>query len=269
MKHIAGYLFTIALFGCGGKSDGEEPSKAVEQNKAITQDVSTNSDQAMLEIPINQNLATYKVALIGNSHTYGVTNTLKQVVAAYSPQSVIELKVLGSGYTDDLIKNEKIIDELKTGNWSHLIIQGQKYSQSGSYNYSTEATENFISLSKSLDIMPILFPEHPQKGNKAEGEMVYNLHSKISKRESSCVAPIGLAWNKATEQLGENLFYSSDGNHAGPYGFMTTSLILTEIITGEVVDTDLARISEAVPNDIQSQLAQIASQTLSEFPPCK
>ena len=262
MRRITGGLLLFLLTGCGG--NGVKDNNQEQNNDE--RPLSYQSFQS--EIPINQNLEEYKIALIGNSHSYGVSSILKEVVGHYSSNAQVELKVLASGFTDVLINNKALIDELESGQWSHLVIQGQKYSQSGNYVYPTSATEQFIAMAKSLKIMPILFPEHPQQGDPLEGERVYELHKSIAQNQPSCVAPIGLVWNKAIAQLGSQYFYTPDGNHAAAYGFMSTSLTLTQIITGEIVDSDEPQIINSVPSDVQAELARIASQTLAENNPC-
>ncbi|TMN91795.1 hypothetical protein CWB72_05995 [Pseudoalteromonas phenolica] len=262
MRRITGGLLLFLLTGCGG--NGVKDNNQEQNNDE--RPLSYQSFQS--EIPINQNLEEYKIALIGNSHSYGVSSILKEVVGHYSSNALVELKVLASGFTDDLINNKALIDELESGQWSHLVIQGQKYSQSGNYVYPTSATEQFIAMAKSLKIMPILFPEHPQQGDPLEGERVYELHKSIAQNQPSCVAPIGLVWNKAIAQLGSQYFYSPDGNHAAAYGFMSTSLTLAQIITGEIVDSDEQQIINSVPSDVQAELARIVSQTLAENDPC-
>ncbi|WP_138567076.1 hypothetical protein [Pseudoalteromonas phenolica] len=265
MQKVILVFMLFSLLACGSSSDNEKQIVATSSVKQTTQ---TSQEKLPPPIPINQYLASYKVALIGNSHSYGILETLRPVLEHYSGNSNVEVRALAFGYTDELIKDSKLIDELNSGQWSHLIIQGQKYSQSGNYVYSTNATEQFISIAKSLNIMPILFPEHPQKGDPLEGERVYELHKSIAQNQPSCVAPIGLVWNKAIAKLGSQYFYSSDGNHAAAYGFMSTSLTLAQIITGEIVDSDEQQIINSVPSDVQAELARIVSQTLAENAPC-
>ncbi|MEL7478039.1 MAG: hypothetical protein AAGJ17_03960 [Pseudomonadota bacterium] len=116
--------------------------------------------------------------------------------------------------------------------------------------------------------MPILFSEHPPNADKAEAERVYEMYKKIAEKQPSCVAPVGLAWIAAIDQVGYDNFYSSDANHAAAYGLMTTSLVLSEVITGEIVNIDMSEITKTVPEDIQLKLAEIVSDTIIKNPPC-
>lgn len=262
MKRILTLTVLVFITACGG-------SEEQEYTLSETPSMSTEASEPQIyDLPIKQYLSKYKIALVGNSHTHGVIEVLEKVIRKYNPQSEVELKALGFGFTEELIKNTQIVDELKNGGWTHLIIQGQKYSQSGSREYSTAGTEEFISLAKSLEIMPILFSEHPQNADKAEAERVFEMYKKIVEKQPSCIAPVGLAWIAAIDQVGYDNFYSSDANHAASYGLMTTSLVLSEVITGEIVNIDMSEITKTVPEDIQLKLAEIVSDTIIKNPPC-
>jgi hypothetical protein len=86
-----------------------------------------------------------------------------------------------------------------------LILQGQKYSTSGAYYYPIDKTVTWVKASKAKQVTPVLFPEHPTAGNKTEGMRVHQLHQLIQQQEISCLAPVGLAWDKVLELCPANL----------------------------------------------------------------
>jgi hypothetical protein len=71
-----------------------------------------------------------------------------------------------------------------------------KYSQSGQVDYPTIAAQTWIKMAKSQNAMPILFPEHLQRGDAQEGQKVHDLHASMANTQSSCVAPVGLVWDR-------------------------------------------------------------------------
>ena len=80
---------------------------------------------------------------------------------------------------------------LEGGQWTHVILQAQKYSTSGLYTYSTAGAKSWIALAKARGITPVLYPEHPQAGDLSEGMRVFRLHQQIASEQAACVAPIG------------------------------------------------------------------------------
>ncbi|KZN39579.1 hypothetical protein N474_07665 [Pseudoalteromonas luteoviolacea CPMOR-2] len=262
IKQSISVTLAVLLVGCGGSNDDVNINDTPQKQVNLT----TNKT-----IPDNQSAPIYSVALIGNSHAAGLAPYLKKTLQHYAAEKSVNVETLGFGFTDDLYKNATVRAKLNDGQWSHLIIQGQKYSQSGAVLYSTKETQQWIALAKELDITPILFPEHPQKGRSEEAAYVMGIHRQIASLQAACVAPVGGAWNAAMEQMQNVSFHTSDGNHAAPSGLLLSSLVFSEIITGEKVDTGPISIipDTALSAQQQGVLSQIASQVLVEQPACE
>ncbi|MBQ4811716.1 hypothetical protein J8M20_10230 [Pseudoalteromonas luteoviolacea] len=262
MKYTILITFAMLLAACGGDAGSDLAQK---QPPIESVDLVDNKP-----IPDNHDAQVYSVALIGNSHAAALVPYLQDTIEHYAPEKSVSVEALGFGFTDDLYENPAVQTKLKSGKWTHLIIQGQKYSQSGTVLYSTQATQQWIAMAKGLGITPILFPEHPQKGRTQEAEYIMGIHQGIASKQASCVAPIGLAWDAAIQHMPEVPFHTADGNHGAPSGLLLSSLIFSEIITAERVDTGPISI---IPNTIlrieqQGALGQIASQVLVEQPAC-
>ncbi len=150
-----------------------------------------------------------------------------------------------------------------------MIFQAQKYSQSGAVDHSTHAAKVWIARAKQINATPILFPEHPPKGDLGEGIRVYELHQSISTDKSSCVAPLGYVWKKILTVRPDISLYEPDGNHANTHGQLLTSMVFYEIITGESAEM-LPFISEIeVDIDTQALMGQMVSEILAEIPACE
>jgi hypothetical protein len=97
---------------------------------------------------------------------------------------------------------------------------------------------------------------------------VHSIHVDIANEESSCIAPIGLTWNKILAIEPELDLYQVDGNHATELGALLSALVLYQVISGQTADT-LPYIAELPGAESeQAVLGQIASQTVAEHAPC-
>ncbi|MFT5705190.1 MAG: hypothetical protein ACI8SK_001145 [Shewanella sp.] len=239
---------------------------ACGQDSADTNDTNPSTN---LPIPDNRNSDNYQVLLYGNSHTARQASLLRTLISTGVSDSSVDVSNAGGGFLDDNLKKSSQVAKLENGNWTHVILQGQKYSQSGNRKYPTIAAQIWIEKAKNKGVTPILFPEHPQKGNTEEGMRVHLIHTRIAQLQKSCVAPIGLTWDKVQLTSPQIPLYSSDGNHAAYTGSMLTALVFYEVITGRSADL-LPYIPEIdVDEATQQLLGQMASETIQANQPCK
>ena len=75
-------------------------------------------------------------------------------------------------FLDTIVDNDSIVELLQNKKWTHVILQGQKYSQSQSVLYPTNATITWIQRAKAVGATPILFPEHPLLNNPQDTDGV-------------------------------------------------------------------------------------------------
>ncbi len=231
--------------------------------------VQPSSNSTNLPIPVNADKQAFKVLLFGNSHISGLAQIIKKLVTAGLPEKSIELTSASSQrYLKERLDDGVSLNTLQNSAWTHVIFQAQKYSQSGQLDYPIDGTKKWLQLTKEQNATPILFPEHPQKGNLTEGAMVHNIHSRIARQESSCVAPIGLTWDKALALKPTLKLHHADGNHASTVGRFLSSLVFYQVITGSSADLLPYVESIDIKAEIQDFLGQIASQVLAENPAC-
>lgn len=264
MNKILIFALIFLLPSCGGNNKANE---VTDINNSLVEIPFDDTGQ-VLEIPDNRSNDDYKILFYGNSHVAGIPDLVKTIILNGLPNKTVLAKTAPGGqYLADRLNDQASIDALLRDNWSHVIFQAQKYSQSGAFDYPTTAAQTWIRRTKIRNATPILFPEHPQKGNENEGEKVHLIHTQIAALESSCVAPVGLTWDAVLELIPLPL-HTSDGNHAKYLGQFLTALVFYEVITGEPADL-LPYINEIdVAEDIQHFLGQIASATLKLNPGC-
>lgn len=224
-------IFVLILEGCVS-DDPRELEHLQSKSQTSTPFSNVTSGES---VPDNRFVENYRVLFFGNSHVSGLDHILLILLKANAPEADIHVVNLGGGFLDQLQSREQRASEVKGSEWTHLILQGQKYSQSGARRYSTSSAKNWIKLAKSRSVTPVLFPEHPQQHRPSEANYVHDLHMRIADQESSCVAPVGLVWNHVSLLKPELRLYSPDGNHANQLGKLLTAYVLYQVITGEDV----------------------------------
>lgn len=261
-------LITLSvLVGCNSSNDKADPVEIVENKSPIG--LTLNDYPAGLAIPQNKDVTDYRVLFFGNSHSAGLPALLTVLVEHGLPNKTIYAERQPDyAYLDDRLLDKVSAPLLVEQPWTQVILQAQKYSQSGSVEYSTTGAQTWIRMAKSKNITPILYPEHPQRGNLTEGRLVHELHLSIAEKEASCVAPVGLVWDKVLSLSPSEPLYSADGNHASKTGQVLTAFVIYEMVTGEPADIlpyiDALEVSE----EQQAFYKQIVTQIISEDENC-
>ncbi len=223
-----------------------------------------------LAIPDRRTSAVFEVLLMGNSHVHShdMAMMLQLMLQQGRPQASSTVKVMGDyAFLDERLNDGQTLTTVQSRPWTHVVLQGQKYSTTGRYTYPTYAAQYWIAITKQVGATPVLFPEHARKGNAEEGGRVFQLHQMIALQEPACVAPIPLAWYAVIKQVELNL-HEMDGNHANRAGAALTAFVLYEVITGDPAD-QLATIPQlALSSAVQQQLKQLASATLQQHSAC-
>ena len=261
-------LFTLPLLwllsACGSGSEGEAKAQVVPDAKAPESVIMSEN----LAIPDNRSLDTYQILVIGNSHVQSIQKLLTLIFQNGLKEKEINIDKRVGAFLDVIVDKESLVELVEARPWTHIILQGQKYSQSQSVLYSTEATRTWIQRAKKKGATPILYPEHPQRGNLLEADYVHSIHVDIADEESSCIAPVGLSWNKVLAIEPDLDLYQADGNHATELGALLSALVLYQVISGQTADT-LPYIAELPGTESeQALLGQIASQTVAEHVSC-
>ncbi len=255
-------LLLLLLSGCGGSSS--DTVKPDEQ--AVITDF-----PAGLEVPDQRYTDPYQILIYGNSHvrSNNLSGLIQQLIETGRPGVKVNVVVApGGAFLDERLNNDEGLRLLQSKAWTHVILQGQKYSTSGLNTYPLDGTLLWIKASKAQRATPILFPEHRQVNNYEEGKRVHQLHQSIVAIEPSCLAPIGLAWDRALSEDRTLQLHQSDGNHATLAGSFLTALVFYQSITGNNADTLPAIQNIALSANQQQSLRQVAAATVQQHSAC-
>jgi hypothetical protein len=199
---------------------------------------------------------------MGNSHASGLYSVLVDLLALGQPDKTINMQLSSSGdFLDERVNDGFSHHDLESEAWTHVILQGQKYSTTGSFSYPTDAAEFWIRGSKQQGATPIMFPEHPREGNTWEAQTLWELHKGIADRENTCVAPVGLVWDEVVSRAPSLELHQPDGNHASADGLLLSALVFYPIITGQPVES----LPELSGFGIDAATEQIMKESVSSM----
>jgi len=264
-------VLTVAVFlvacGGGGGSGADDPVPGSGSSPTCTTGtISYATSQPLLD---NSNASTFKVLLMGNSHASALRPTLEQLLTLGQPDKSIDVQLAPrSGFLVDRVDDGVSEQKLECGQWTHVILQGQKYSTTGTTTYPTDAAEYWIRGSKELGATPIMFPEHPRKGNSWEGQTLWDLHTGIAARENTCVAPVGLVWDEVIFRAPALVLHQPDGNHASEQGVLLTALVFYQIITGQPVESLPELSGFGITPAAEQIMKEAVSSLLFAYLPC-
>ena len=213
----------------------------------------------------------YNLLFLGNSHTrnHNVPELIKQMIKAAEPNAIVDYSIApGIMFLDQRLHDSRTRKLFDKKQFTQVILQAQKYSQSRRKYYSTKASEQWVKMIHKKSAIAILFPEWGQRGRQWEGEYVHDIYAGIANRTAACIAPVGLAWDNAVAQKRLRM-HAGDGNHANQTGAFLTALILFETITRMSVE-QLPRMDMIdVAPETQIFLRKVAAKTLKNFVFCK
>jgi hypothetical protein len=193
-----------------------------------------SSPAASTPPPVPPAPATLSILMFGNSHTSvnDLPAMLNAMLIAGRPGKTIAVVVSPSWLTLD----ERLLDEASRALfsrqlWSAVIFQAQKYSSSGTVDYSIVEAIAWVALARQAGSVPVMFPEWPRLGIN-ESQRIFDLHLSIARQQAACVAPIPQAFDRAALLFPSIILHSADGNHSSPAGAFLAALVLYATLTG-------------------------------------
>ncbi len=239
----------LMLAACGGGSDDPQGGGATSGPPPVTAEIS--------------------LLFMGNSHTSfnDLTKMVADMVRAGKPgKTVSSVEAPGFLFLDERLHDEQSVALLRSQVWSYVILEAQKYSSSGQFEYSTAEAKELIRMSRTQHAVPVMFPEWPRK-DIDETQRIYDLHVSIAQAEPACVAPIGQAWDLALSRDPTLTLHAADGNHSAPAGAFLAALVLYATITGQSPLGLPPMPQYPVEASLQGRLRGIAAETVQTVPP--
>ncbi len=242
-------VLLLALASCGGGGDGNPAPQP--------------------SIPPTIIVAEISLLFMGNSHTS--VNHLPAMVTTMVRAARPGKSVMSAEAPDWMFLEERAIHApslalLRERNWTYVVLQAQKYSSSGQFEYPTTGAEALIRMSRVQKSLPILFPEWPRLGID-ETQRIFALHASIARKEPACVAPIPQAWDLALARYPTLVLHNADGNHSAPAGAYLAALIIANTMTGYAPDLLPYLPGFDVDEETQRKLRGVAAETVLVYRP--
>jgi hypothetical protein len=206
---------------------------------------------------------------MGNSHTatHDVPGTVAALLRSVRPgQTVLAVRAPASQFLEDHAQDSTTLGLLRQRPWRAVVMQAQKYSSSGLFDYPAAPAENLALEARQRGAVPLLFPEWPRRGID-ETQRIFELHQSIARRQPACVAPVGQAWDAAALQWPTLPRHDDDGNHANASGAFLAALVLASSLSG-VAPTDFPNLPGLPVDDAtQARLRSAAAAAVVAAPP--
>ena len=215
-----------------------------------------------------QAAAQVSLLFMGNSHTafHDVPGMVAALVRAARPgRSVEAVQAPGWMFLEERLADAASMAALRSRQWTAVVLQAQKYSTSGLFDYSTAEAKELVRMARAQGALPVMFPEWPRRGVN-ETARIHDLHVSIAREAPACVAPIGQAWDLSLGRDPQLLLHDTDGNHAALPGAFLAALMLAAAITGDAPGS-FPSIEIALDAATQARLRAIAAETALAYPP--
>lgn len=210
--------------------------------------------------------ADYSLFFIGNSHTAGhdLPNLIRKMIEHRQPGKKVVVHTLFVGFLDEAYKIPTCVADIESGDWKHVILQAQKISMSGKYDYSREEGIELAKRAKKSGAAAIFYGEWGLKGKPGDGDRLTKIYREMADKSGASVAPVARAWDLALVKDAALPLHSGDGNHQSATGAFLTACVLYGQITGES-PRELAKFPYAHADEkTRIVLAQLADQALRE-----
>ena len=242
-RSLCGTWMGLLLVACGGSA----PEQGGREQVQVSADV--------------------QVLMFGNSHSSEeLARRLEAMLAAGLGGRTVAVSVApGWMFLDERAGDAASLSLLRSHRWQAVVLQAQKYSTSGLYDYSTREAEALAAEIRRAGSLPVLFPEWPRRGID-ETERIYALHTLIASRAPACVAPVGQAFDLAAQRLPALALHAADGNHAATAGNQLAALVLYGAISAGS-PRGLPDLGSGIASATQASLREIAAAVLTSHPP--
>lgn len=243
-------LALASLAGCGGSSSSDN-----------------NSDGATPATA--QPAGEVALLFLGNSHTHlhDMPGLVSRLVAAARPTSnVVAATAPGSMFLDERWLDPPSREAFASRAWSSVVLQAQRYSSSGTVDYSTVEAQSWVRSVNEAKAMPVMFPEWPRLGID-ETTRIHALHVSIAQAQPACVAPVPQAFDLAAT-LGVTVpLHESDGNHASAAGALLAAYVLAGTMIGAAPRDAPNLDGVGVDDATQALLKEAAARAIEAEPP--
>ncbi len=242
--------FVVLLAGCGQK-----PGVPVSLVSAGSQ-----SD------PDKVREADISVLFVGNSHTsyHNLPDTVCKMIQFRHPDRRVYAHVVTVGFLEEVARDPRCKEEIETQPWKFVVLQAQKISVSGKFDYSRQEGIDIAKFAKARGATVFFFSEWGLRAVAGDGARQEKVYQEMARAAEVNVTAIGRAWDLALAERPEMPLHDGDGNHQSAVGAFLTACVLFGHLTGES-PAPLASFEYGEMNEADRKfLADMAAKVLAE-----
>lgn len=229
-QSVLGIIFVFAA-SCGS---GTPATVGAPNVKTELQDARVGSADGKSDLK-KVRTAEFSVLFVGNSHTqmHDLPKLVADMIRFRYPGKSVYSHVVGVSFLEDVARDARCRDEIDTRPWKYVVLQAQKISQSGRFDYSRTEGIDIAKLAKARGAKVYFFAEWGLKDIAGDGPRVEKICREMADASDAKVAPIGRAWDLALAARPDLPMHAADGNHQSALGAFLTACVLFGQLTDE------------------------------------
>ena len=215
-------LLLLFAAGCG-----QPKSMVVEVAGPVTSQFLSDADKVAK--------ADLSILFVGNSHTsyHDLPRLVCEMIRFRQPKKVVFWHQVVVTFLEDVAGASTCRSEIETRPWKFVVLQAQKISESGKYNYSRSEGIDVAKLARTRGMTALFFAEWGRKGVVGDGARQFQIYREMAREAGVGVAPVPRAWDLALADRPDLPLHDVDGNHQTALGAFLTACVLVGRITGE------------------------------------
>ncbi|MFO0840734.1 MAG: hypothetical protein U1D55_19680 [Phycisphaerae bacterium] len=229
-------LFAGAAAGCEQSADrGSAESPPGQKNAGSSHAAAAWANSGEHSDADQVRAADISVLFVGNSHTamHDLPNLVCELIRFGNPKLTVYSHYVPVGFLEDVARTPTCREEIETRPWTFVVLQAQKISMSGRYEYSRKEAIDVAKLACRRGATVVFYPEWGRKGVRGDGERQEQVYRELAEAANVGLAPVARAWDLALAVQPDLALHAADGNHQSALGAFLTACVLAGTLTGD------------------------------------
>lgn len=180
--------------------------------------------------------AGLRVLFVGNSYTFShdLPAVLSQIADASFPDHPITTRMVAEpGWTlEQHWQDRRALLEIRTGDWDHVVLQGHSLGTVEARERLFEHARRFDAVIRESGASTVLFMTWARRDQPELLETIRPTYMELGHELGARVAPVGVAWQVATERRPDIHLWHVDGSHPSPAGTYLAAAVFYGLLTG-------------------------------------
>lgn len=212
--------------------------------------------------------AKSKVLFIGNSHTsfHNLPQLVSDLINFQSESGRTAAGLFTTVSLDGLMSHPQFLKEVASGNWETVVLQGQRISSSGKYNYPTEEGVRLAKYALEKKCRVYFFSEWGLQDTPNHSEFTETIYRSMANESGAELIAVGKVWESVLAADPQIKLYGDDKNHQSRLGASLTALVIASQLIGQSPES-FREFRDPVATEAQWQLfvekaAEVAQQDM-------